>query len=520
VRLQDCCILHPAYLKQCSGTKSSIHRPLNLDMSTSQKESVEKVRYAVDALAQTWQFARETTIRRYTISRGGSFDLQKEAFDQTILQDQRLSSHNTGSPPDLTDFPVELFQAYGWGNKNSPLSLTPGDFTAIAKWSQIPLTLLQRIPRFSRDVPHFWECELEEVVDEEQFPSDSNTTISSTTALNFAFKIDLRRNAYVTALLHYNCHTQKIKGLVFECDPPEMYPAVYYGRELLRIVEPILRYNSLRLKDNPLLLITLMFARLQHRLGLDFECDNMTKRTGHLGERAFTLNATEDGEINARLYDSLTDLGRMSSRIEVLLFFGNELKTQLQDLQAVVPAQVKLYHVLSREVANTARRLEIDKTELSFAKARLQGKFAILHNLINQRDSRISANIAMACRSDSRAMRTIAFLTLIFLPTTFVSAIFSTTIFDFQGWHSGSTADLVTNSTSGDVVSKGWWIYTVCCVTLTLVTVGAWYVWNRRAERYQCASELQGLATVRTKEEFEQPRKSSLGKRSLTDSET
>jgi hypothetical protein len=44
-----------------------------------------------------------------------------------------------------------------------------------------------------------------------------------------------------------------------------------------------------------------------------------------------------------------------------------------------------------------------------------------MYSLISQRDSRINLRIAEAAQQDSRTMKTIALLTLIFLPGTLVA---------------------------------------------------------------------------------------------------
>ncbi|KAH6987183.1 hypothetical protein EDB80DRAFT_178465 [Ilyonectria destructans] len=77
-----------------------------------------------------------------------------------------------------------------------------------------------------------------------------------------------------------------------------------------------------------------------------------------------------------------------------------------------------------------------------------------------------NVEIALATKRDSRYMRSIALLTMIFLPGTFLAGIFSMTFFD---WKSDS---------GGVVVSKYVWIYVLIAVVLTLLTVGSWYYFS------------------------------------------
>lgn len=80
--------------------------------------------------------------------------------------------------------------------------------------------------------------------------------------------------------------------------------------------------------------------------------------------------------------------------------------------------------------------------------------------------SRASKNISETMLQDSSSMKTVAYLTLAFLPATFVCALFSTTMFNFQKFRA--------NSRSNRVVSPAWWIFVLCCVASTLMTLAIW----------------------------------------------
>jgi Mg2+ and Co2+ transporter CorA len=102
-----------------------------------------------------------------------------------------------------------------------------------------------------------------------------------------------------------------------------------------------------------------------------------------------------------------------------------------------------------------------------------------LYNLMASRDSltniRIavqSTKIAQETRRDSFAMKTIAVLTMLYLPATFVSSVFGTNFF-------AATGDGPGRST---VVSRNWWVGAVVAVGLTTVTLGVW-VWAVRGGR-------------------------------------
>ncbi|KIV88606.1 hypothetical protein PV10_08273 [Exophiala mesophila] len=102
-----------------------------------------------------------------------------------------------------------------------------------------------------------------------------------------------------------------------------------------------------------------------------------------------------------------------------------------------------------------------------------------LHNEINlgfhnvvQRDSRASIEtsiqtmeISQAAKSDSASMKSISFVTLAFLPATFVSTLFGMAFFDF----SPDSEDERTWA-----MSPKFWIYWVIAGPLTLITLCVW----------------------------------------------
>ena len=112
-------------------------------------------------------------------------------------------------------------------------------------------------------------------------------------------------------------------------------------------------------------------------------------------------------------------------------------------------------------------------------------------NTIAQQDSMMVVQISKAARSDSATMKTIALLTLTFLPATFVSVskssfkislghslfigsqtIFSMSFFDFSpGGKPQEEAWLV---------SEKLWIYWAISLPLTIATVASWFTWQRQ----------------------------------------
>ena len=101
---------------------------------------------------------------------------------------------------------------------------------------------------------------------------------------------------------------------------------------------------------------------------------------------------------------------------------------------------------------------------------RTKAQVQTVYSMIGQRDNKLNIETAKAARRDSNAMRTIAAVTLVFLPGTFTATLFSTTFFNFQ------------NQTSR-VVSWWLWLYSVVTVMLTLAVVAGWYYLEKRQNR-------------------------------------
>ncbi|KAF2464693.1 uncharacterized protein BDR25DRAFT_241689 [Lindgomyces ingoldianus] len=95
----------------------------------------------------------------------------------------------------------------------------------------------------------------------------------------------------------------------------------------------------------------------------------------------------------------------------------------------------------------------------------------LLFHLANQRESRTStqiasssAKIAEQTQRDSSSMITIATVTMFFLPGTFISAILSTTFFDF--------------GPEGLSVSRQWWILPATTIPVMIIVFGVWLGWR------------------------------------------
>ena len=105
-------------------------------------------------------------------------------------------------------------------------------------------------------------------------------------------------------------------------------------------------------------------------------------------------------------------------------------------------------------------------------------------SLINRRDSKLNTSIAASSKKDSIAMMTFTFITALFLPGTYISSLFSMSMFNWQTSASGS----------GNHLSGYFWVYWAVTIPLTLVTLGGWYVWYRYADQEWSQALKEGLS--------------------------
>lgn len=95
---------------------------------------------------------------------------------------------------------------------------------------------------------------------------------------------------------------------------------------------------------------------------------------------------------------------------------------------------------------------------------RMSNMIQLSYNLVTQADSGAMKADSAVLRTDSRAMKFIAFLTLVFLPATGVVSVFSTPFFNIDWNSSPQEGEKVLRT------AKGFWIF--WAVVLPLTTVG------------------------------------------------
>jgi hypothetical protein len=97
--------------------------------------------------------------------------------------------------------------------------------------------------------------------------------------------------------------------------------------------------------------------------------------------------------------------------------------------------------------------------------------------------ARASRAIALQSRKDSSSMKTIAAVTMSFLPGTFVASFFAMPLFQWD-------------SDNGRVVNPQIWIFWTVTIPLTIFTFVVWWVWLRYQSKRDTASQLGVLEGI------------------------
>ncbi|KAK8905624.1 hypothetical protein QC760_005546 [Botrytis cinerea] len=182
--------------------------------------------------------------------------------------------------------------------------------------------------------------------------------------------------------------------------------------------------------------------------------------------------------------DPQPDYNRMHELARHAIHTSEMLEMTLETLTAIIrehelffdnsPALPKSIRTISKQTMRDLRfQNTIFKSLHLRSKAledRLRNEINLAFNIVAEYDSRISVRLSKAMQVDSFSMRTIAVLGLLFLPGTFICAIFSTSFFNFSP---GNTTE-----PQRWVVSDKFWIYWVVTVPLTLVIMLLWCIYQ------------------------------------------
>ncbi|KAL8971540.1 MAG: hypothetical protein Q9197_003223 [Variospora fuerteventurae] len=177
--------------------------------------------------------------------------------------------------------------------------------------------------------------------------------------------------------------------------------------------------------------------------------------------------------LNRKFSTVIEDLRDFDERLTFLIHIGNRCMSMTHSKNNPEESAIETLTYYRSKVRTWIRWIENyrERTKLMMS---------LLFSIGSQADSRtnlgiadLTARIAFDTQKDSSSMITMAAVTMVFLPGTFVSAIFSMAFFN-AGTDAGGRATLE--------VSPLWWYFPTIAIPLTILVFSVWDVWRRKRQ--------------------------------------
>jgi hypothetical protein len=267
----------------------------------------------------------------------------------------------------------------------------------------------------------------------------------------------------ITAFTHWRRETSQTKLLLVRTDEDVVE----------RLLRQMLQYLLKGLPKDPLwpyILIIADYINLQHE-AISGIC-HLTESEEMRAEYSRHLNPTKPMNDYARLHQvarhAITVIEILEVNVKTLddmvkyheAFIGQTMSDSKPD---ITPQRIHSSQKVHKRILLYAQATWNLRLRCVSYRERMRNEIQLVFNLVSQDDTRASVEIAKAAKADSQAMKATSFIALVFLPPTFISAVFSTTFFEY-GADSNSWA-----------VSDKMWIYWAFVIPTTFVSVLIWY---------------------------------------------
>ncbi|RAK87269.1 hypothetical protein BO79DRAFT_229635 [Aspergillus costaricaensis CBS 115574] len=196
------------------------------------------------------------------------------------------------------------------------------------------------------------------------------------------------------------------------------------------------------------------------------------------------VRATEKSRVDVKsltpdFFPHLHDIARH-------VFHSNEtLEVAEHTMQCLVEEQARSYELYpdinKGEWLQNKRNLLRRAKDFHSLKIRSRSLSERLHNEINLGFNLVSQRFGHDAKSDSAMMRTVAIVSMVYLPGTFVSGLFGTNFFDYEN--------------GKEVMTSSFWIYWAITIPLTLITMFVWACWHYYPRKRVVGEERQRMMT-------------------------
>ncbi|KAI1385579.1 glycoside hydrolase family 31 protein [Hypoxylon trugodes] len=216
----------------------------------------------------------------------------------------------------------------------------------------------------------------------------------------------------------------------------------------------------------------------------------MVRISGFIKETGEVLNHITNNQRHFRFLDSVLNFIVENAVIGIEEQWGED---STQKLAAAIPS--------------LKRRMHASQEYLGYLKERAERLSAVLFTLLTHEDSATHAELADASRRiaeaskrDSSSMKTVAVMTMAFLPATFIAALFSVPSLDWQ-------------ATNGPVIQNNFWVYWAFTLPATAIVFGLWVLLDNRTTGDGDNDDRGHRGKARVTEDEERPRtaRSKLG---------
>lgn len=280
--------------------------------------------------------------------------------------------------------------------------------------------------------------------------------------------------------LTWNVQTNRTVGFIEGFSATDMSELKFHikscSRNLshpLMIPEILLHMITVKLNDQDRVPCEDDFYAEEQRTGIS----NMPNPINHASVWAWNLQDFKD--VTTKANRCLTNMVFLERRFRFTTELTRRFVSLLAELRNDEQVRKIVYEDhLRQRLLNRMWQLEAYVHQTECVQKRMDNLNTVLYTALSQIDSknqsklaRINLQIAQAVRSETIPMRTIAYVTLAFLPGALIAAIFGMNFFQFDA----STKELV--------IAKTFWHYWAVTIPVTLVVIACWNVWNYHEKR-------------------------------------
>ncbi|PNS21110.1 hypothetical protein CAC42_3448 [Sphaceloma murrayae] len=184
-----------------------------------------------------------------------------------------------------------------------------------------------------------------------------------------------------------------------------------------------------------------------------------------------TIDESRQGPFDREVFKDLTfKLHRVSQDADFLVSsveIGITMMDAMMETQSRTAKSIKQHHKLDHQSDTLhflKRALESRRRWLYNAKSKKDTAMNLVYNIVSQQDTEANMAIAKDTKDDSSSMKTIAVLTMVFLPASTMASFFGMCFFQ--------------NDRPGFTVDQQVWLYPAVTVPTTLLVLFVWWSWN------------------------------------------